>query len=62
MINIIDHFWQFELKNYHILPTLIKFVNNQPKSYFYSEKQKRILRKKDQSVASTLEFIGNSAS
>jgi hypothetical protein len=48
MINIIDHLWQFELRNFPILPTIIKFTNNNPKSYFYSEKQHRILRKKDQ--------------
>jgi hypothetical protein len=36
MINIIDHIWQAELKNFPILPTLIKFAGNLPKCYFYS--------------------------
>lgn len=58
MINIIDHIWQVELKSYTILPTVIKFANNNPKSYYYSEKQNRVLRKKDQSIAFANDFLG----
>ena len=58
MINIIDHIWQVELRNFTILPTVIKFSNNRPKSYYYSEKQNRVLRKKDQSIEFACNFLG----
>lgn len=57
MINIVDHAWQFELQNFSILATVIKVKGNGPKAYFYSGKQKRILRKKEQSNEGALVFM-----
>lgn len=57
MINIVDHAWQFELQNFSILPTVIKIKENGAKAYFYSGKQKRILRKKEQSHEGIMIFM-----
>ncbi len=46
MINIIEHFWQFEVTDCKIVPTVIKISQEPPKAYFYSQKQNRVLRKK----------------
>jgi hypothetical protein len=54
MINLIDHLWQFEVRHCHILPTAIKISKEQPKAYFYSEKQNRVLRKKEHSEESVV--------
>lgn len=57
MINIVDHGWQFELQNFSILPTVIRVKENGAKVYFYSGKQKRILRKKEQSNEGIMVFM-----
>lgn len=61
MINIVDHAWQFELQNFSILPTVIRVKGNGAKAYFYSGKQKRILRKKEQSNEGVMVFMKNGA-
>jgi len=57
MINIIEHIWQSELKNYEIMPTVVKITKNTPKSYFFSSKQSKVLRKKDQTVQSAMDIL-----
>lgn len=50
MINIIESLWQAEVKGVRILPTIIKLKGNTAKSYFFSDKQMRVLRKKEQTT------------
>lgn len=40
-----------------IVPTVIKVKKEKPKAYFYSEKQRRVLRKKDHSIESALDVL-----
>lgn len=57
MINIVDHAWQFELQDFCILPTVIKLKGNSAKVYFYSVKQRRVLRKKEQNSEGIVMFM-----
>ena len=47
------------MNNCRIVPSVVKIEKEGPKAYFYSEKQRRVLRKKEYSVenvASVLKF------
>ncbi len=57
MINLVEHLWQFEPKDIVILPTVIKIGKEDPKAYFYSLKQRRVLRKKEHGVATLIEVL-----
>lgn len=61
MINIVDHAWQFELQDFCILPTVIKIKGNGAKAYFYSGKQRKILRKKEQNSEGIMMFLKDGA-
>jgi hypothetical protein len=39
------------------MPTVIKTATNTPKSYFFSSKQSKVLRKKDQTIESAFSTL-----
>ena len=57
MINLIEHLWQFEVKGCKIVPTVVKVRKESAKAYFYSEKQGRVLRKKEYGVGGVVSAL-----
>lgn len=55
MNSLISLLWQSEIASTPIVPTILKSEHQQPNHYFYSNKQKRVLRKKNPNCSQLIE-------
>lgn len=55
MNSLISLLWQFEIPNIPIPVTILKNNQESPHHYFYSEKQNRVLRKKNPNAVAAIE-------